>query len=334
MRLRTVSPDDPGIRRVRRGRGFGYVGPTGRPVKAADRERIEALVIPPAWTDVWVCLEANGHIQAVGTDDAGRRQYLYHPAWRERRDREKFEHALLVGRRLPHARGVVTRDLRRPGMPPERALATAFRLLDLGFFRIGGETYTDAHGSYGLATLLRRHVRVSGGSATFRYAAKSGQRRDLTLHDAQSVAALRSLLARRGGGAELLAYRRGRRWVDVTSTDINDYVKQRLGEDVSAKDFRTWHATVMAAVELAYRSAEATSRTARARAEREAIREVADRLGNTPAVARRSYVDPNVLEQFRLGNVVTCRCTTDDLVGSPRRRATAERALLALLGDD
>ncbi|MFL6099774.1 MAG: DNA topoisomerase IB [Actinomycetales bacterium] len=331
MRLRTVSPDQPGIRRLRRGRGFGYVHASGRAVSAAERRRIEELVIPPAWTDVWICELANGHIQAVGTDDAGRRQYLYHPVWRERRDRDKFEHALTVGQRLPVARSVVTRHLKLPGMPAERALATAFRLLDLGFFRIGGESYTEQHGSYGLATLLRRHVSVRGGVATFRYAAKSGQRRDLTLQDAQTIAAVRAMLARKGGGNELLAYRRGRVWVDVTSSDINAYVKERLGEDVSAKDFRTWHATVLAALELASRSAEATSRTARQRVEREAVREVAERLGNTRTVARNSYIDPQVIESFRRGQTVDCAFTAAEVVGSPRRRAVAERALLRLL---
>lgn len=333
MRLRTVSPEQPGIRRVRHGRGFRYVQASGRAVSAADRKRIEELVIPPAWQDVWISAAANGHIQAVGTDDAGRRQYLYHPVWRERRDREKFEHSLLVGQRLPGARAVVTRHLRLPGMPADKALATAFRLLDLGFFRIGGERYTEQHGSYGLATVLRRHVKVTATSATFQYAAKSGQRRDLTLDDRLVLSSVRAMKERGGGGKELLAFQRGRTWVDVTSADINVYVKDRLGADVSAKDFRTWHATVLAALELASRSGEAGSRTARQRAEREAVKEVAARLGNTPTVARNSYIDPQVVEAFRRGRVVDCRFTAEDVVGSPRRRAVAERALLNLLGD-
>jgi DNA topoisomerase-1 len=332
-RLRTISVNEPGFARRRRGTGFSYVDQSGRPVNAQDRQRIEDLVIPPAWADVWICRWPNGHIQAVGTDVAGRRQYLYHPAWRERRDKEKFDHVVLVGERLPKARATVTRHLGRSGMPRERALATAFRLLDLGFFRIGGESYAETNRSYGLATLLRRHAKVEGSRVSFRYDAKSGQRRTLTLSDAAVGASVRALLRRRGGGSDLLAYKDGRRWHDVTSTDINAYVKERLGDDVSAKDFRTWHATVLAAAELSARAGDATSKTARERVLREAVAEVADHLGNTPTIARNSYIDPKVVELFRRGVTMDFDRSASDIVGSPRVRTVAERALLELLSD-
>jgi DNA topoisomerase-1 len=332
-RLRTVSVNDPGIMRRRRGTGFSYVDATGRSVNREDRRRIEELVIPPAWADVWICRWPNGHIQAVGTDVAGRRQYLYHPAWRERRDKEKFDHVVLVGQRLPGARATVTRHLGRDGMPRERALATAFRLLDLGFFRVGGESYAETNRSYGLATLLRRHAKVQGSRVSFRYDAKSGQRRTLTLADVAVAASVRALLRRRGGGAELLAYKEGRLWHDVTSADVNAYVKERLGDDVSAKDFRTWHATVLAAAELSAHAADATSKTSRERVLREAVAEVADQLGNTPTIARNSYIDPKVVELFRRGVTIDFDKGANDIVGSPRVRTQAERALLDLLAD-
>jgi DNA topoisomerase-1 len=329
-----VTVEAAGITRRRRGNGFSYVDASGRSVSQSDRKRITDLVIPPAWGDVWICPWSNGHIQAVGTDAAGRRQYLYHPAWREHRDKEKFDHVLVVGRQLPKARATVTKHLSRSGMPRERALATAFRLLDLGLFRVGGEVYAESNRSYGLATLKRRHVRVRGDVASFRYDAKSGQRRLLSLEDPMVVASLRTLLGRRGGGDELLAYKEGRRWRDVTSTDVNDYIKQRLGEDVSAKDFRTWHATVLAAVELSAHADEATSRTARERVVRAAVAEVADRLGHTPTIARNSYIDPQVLERFRHGVTAASRGRASDVLASTRTRAVAERAVLDLLGSD
>ena len=268
-RLRMVAPSQPGLHRHRRGRGFFYTDTKGRRITdPAVLQRIRELVIPPAWEDVWICEPANGHIQAVGTDAAGRRQYLYHTAWREKRDKEKHDRILVVARRLPQARDRAELDLNRPGMPRDRALATAFRLLDLGFFRVGGESYVEANGSYGLATLLRRHVRVERGTVYFAYTAKSGKKRRLVLDDRPSAEAVRTLLQRRGGGRELLAYKDGGRWRDVTSSDINAYVKELIGGDCSAKDFRTWHATVLAAVILAESEAEspATTKAARKRA--------------------------------------------------------------------
>jgi DNA topoisomerase IB len=285
-------------------------------------------VIPPAWRDVWICPLANGHLQAVGTDDAGRRQYHYHPDWRTKRDRAKHDRVLDVGTRLPRARARVSRYLALDGMPRERALAAAFRLLDLGLFRVGGEAYADENGSYGLATLERRHVHLDGGGVVFDYEAKSGQRHHVVVVDAAVRAVVAVLLRRQGGGEQLLAYRRGRRWHDVTSHDINEFVKEVVGGDVSAKDFRTWHATVVAAAALAESVDAAPTKTARRRALRLAAERVSEQLGNTPAVARRSYVDPRVVDRFEAGETIAVKTATAD---DERTRRQAERAVLRLL---
>jgi DNA topoisomerase IB len=309
MRLRRVSCDMPGLTRRRRGKGVVYLDHEGRRVTdPATLERIEALVIPPAWTDVWICPLANGHLQAVGTDARGRRQYLYHPAWRERRDREKHERVLEVARRLPAAREKVAADLQGRGLTRKRVLACAFRLLDLGFFRIGGEDYAEENGTFGLATLRREHVKVHrGGSVTFDYIAKSGKHRLVTLHDPAVHAVVSALARRRRPEEELLGYLEGHgpdaRWRDLTTTDVNDYVKSLLG-DASAKDFRTWHATVLAAVALAVSTPTLASATARKRAVARAMKEVSEYLGNTPTVARSSYVDPRVIDLFHDGRTI------------------------------
>ena len=210
-RLRTVSPKDPGWARRRGGKGFVYLDHHGQPLGPDERARCIALVIPPAWEEVWICPAPNGHIQALGTDAAGRRQYLYHPVWREQRDKAKHDRVLTVAARLPQARTIVGGHLELPGMPRERALGTAFRLLDLGFFRVGGETYAEDNGSYGLATIQKRHVRVKADQVIFEYTAKSSQERLVAVADA--AVARPSRPARRGGGPELLAYRDGRRGV-------------------------------------------------------------------------------------------------------------------------
>ena len=259
VRLRTVSPSDPGWTRRRAGKGFVYLDQLGVRLPPEDRERCVRLVIPPAWEEVWICRRPNGHLQAVGTDAAGRRQYLYHPEWRRKRDESKHDRVLEVAGRLPRARRRVAVHLQLDGMPYERALATAFRLLDLGFFRIGGETYAEANHSYGLATIRKEHVTVENRTVVFDFVAKSGQERYVALADDLVRASVADLLRRRSGGPELLAYKDGRRWKDVTSTDINSYVKEQVGGEVSAKDFRTWHGTVIAAVALAGANADATT---------------------------------------------------------------------------
>jgi DNA topoisomerase I len=295
-----VDCSGPGIARRRRGRGFEYLDADGRRVDDPEvLERIRELAIPPAWADVWICPHAAGHIQATGLDAAGRKQYRYHDAWRERRDREKFEEMEDFARALPRLRRRVASDLRRRGMPRERALACAARLLDRGFFRVGSEDYAEENDTYGIATMRKRHVEVNGDRVTFDYQSKNGQRRVQSIDDPAVARVVRALKARRGGGHDLLAWKEDGRWVDVRSQDVNDYVKEAAGGDFSAKDFRTWSATVLAAVALAVSGAAAgRSKAGRARAKSRAVKEVARYLGNTPAVCRASYIDPRVFDRY------------------------------------
>jgi len=302
-RLRKADCSGPGIARRRRGKGFEYLDEEGRRISEPEvLERIAELRIPPAWEDVWVCPYPFGHIQATGVDAAGRKQYLYHQLWRERRDQQKFDEMIDFARALPLMRKRVGRGLARDGMTRERVLACAVRLLDRGFFRVGGEDYAVENESYGLATMRRSHVTVErSGAITFDYPAKSGQRRVQSLVDPELLEVVRALKRRRGGGGELLSYRDGRRWRDIRSSDINEYVKKVTGGDFSAKDFRTWNATVLAAVALAVSGQSSTSKTARKRAITRAVKEVAHYLGNTPAVCRASYIDPRVFDRFQDG---------------------------------
>ena len=260
-RLRRSDCASPGIVRRRRGRGFEYLDSRGaRVTDAATQERISALAIPPAWKEVWICQDALGHLQATGVDDAGRKQYLYHDQWRTRRDAQKFDSMLEFAAALPRLRRRVSRDLRGDELTRERVLACATRLLDLGFFRIGSEDYAERNQSYGLATMLKRHATVERDEVVFDYPAKSGQRRIHAIADDDVREVVAELKARRAGGPELLAYREGRRWRDIRSDDINEYVKLASGQDFTAKDFRTWNATVLAAVSLAERGRPAGER--------------------------------------------------------------------------
>jgi DNA topoisomerase I len=328
--LKRVRCTGPGISRRRHGRGFMYFHPNGQRVRDdATLVRIRSLAIPPAWDDVWICPDERGHLQAVGTDGAGRKQYLYHDDWRTRRDRQKFDRVLRLAWRLPAMRQVCDRDIASRGLSRERALAGAIRLLDLGFFRIGSEAYTEENGSYGLATLRRSHVRVSGDEVRFDFAAKGGQRRIQTIQDPALARLTGSLLRRKGGGSELLAFREGKTWRDVRSEDINAYLKDLADEEISAKDFRTWHATVLTAALLASQEEGLTSVTSRKRVVSTVVREVAESLGNTPAVCRASYIDPRVIERFLNGETIDLprgRDLTDDRV-----RAAVESAVLDLL---
>src|SRR4051795_9827212 len=336
MRLRRISCDRPGWTRRRRGRGWSYLDQKGHVISdPATLDRLRQLVIPPAWTDVWICPDPRGHLQAVGTDAAGRRQYLYHPQWREHRDREKHARVLEVARRLPEARATVARELDTPGLTRRRVLACAFRLLDLGFFRIGGEDYAQENGTYGLATLRREHVTVHrDGSITFDYVAKSGVERTLRLSDPQVYPVIAALARRERPGQELLAYQdEDGTWRDVTTADVNEYVKEHLG-DASAKDFRTWHATVLAAMALAVSTPTLSSAAARKRAVSRAMKEVSTYLGNTPTVARASYVDPRLVDLFNDG------CTIEPALreigegapeDAPGTQGAVEDAVLELL---
>jgi len=331
-RLRTVTPRDPGWTRRRAGKGFVYLDASGNRLPPQDAERCKLLVIPPAWKQVWICPAPNGHLQAVGTDDAGRRQYLYHEQWRRLRDKSKHDRVLTVAGRLPGARRRVTKDLRLDGMPYERALGTAFRLLDLGFFRIGGEAYAEANQSYGLATIRKEHVTLEGNSVVFDFIAKSGKERYLALADRLVRDAVRDLLDRDEGGPELLAYADEEGWHDINSTEINVYIKDKVGEDVSAKDFRTWHGTVIAAVALANSAPKAHTPSARKRAVSGAMKAVSSYLGNTPTVARASYVDPRVIDLFHDGVTIDPELASlDQNLADGTTHGKVERAVLNLL---
>jgi len=340
-RLRRSSCSGPGITRRRRGRGFEYLD-GGTPVRDPETlQRIRDLAIPPAWKDVWICRDERGHLQAVGTDAAGRRQYLYHPAWRVRRDQIKHERVLTVARRLPKARQEVRAAMAGRGLGQERVLACTFRLLDLGLFRVGGEEYAEENGSFGLSTLRREHVTVHGdGRLTFDYVGKSGVSRRIEVCDADAYAVVAALARRMAPEEQLFGWTAGRRWHDVTAADVNGYVHDVLG-DATAKDFRTWHATVLAAAHLAeeYADAAAAGRTpmserARRRAVAETMRQVSVYLGNTPAVCRASYVDPRVVDRFAEGRTVLRALRGVESVDPPLDRdvqARLERAVLRLL---
>jgi DNA topoisomerase IB len=322
-----------GIKRIRAGRGFRYLDAAGEPVPAAEVSRIKELVIPPAWQDVWICPWANGHIQAVGFDAAGRKQYLYHPRWREKRDQVKHDHVLDFAVALPELRETVTRDLAGRGLSRERVLAAAVRLLDLGFFRVGGERYAEDNGTYGLATLHRKHVSMSRGEIVFCYPAKGGYERVQAIAEPQVCRVIRALRARASDGDALLAYYSRGRWHQVHSPDINDYLKDGTGLAVSAKDFRTWNATVLAAVGLAVSPIPRRSASSRKRAIARVVKEVSAYLGNTPAVCRASYIDPRVIERYERGDTIA-----DDLdqlgevtAGSLAIQGPVERAVLNLL---
>jgi DNA topoisomerase-1 len=303
-RLRRSDCSAPGIRRRRRGRGFEFID-SETDDRIEDPEtirRIHELAIPPAWEDVWICPFPNGHIQATGLDARGRKQYRYHDRWRQRRDQEKFDSMVRFARALPRMRERVAEDLAQEGMPRERVLACAVRLLDRGFFRAGGEDYAVENESYGLATMHKRHVKLRDGYLTFDYPSKSGQRRIQSVVDPEVHEVVSALKKRRGGGSELLAYKEDRRWMDLKSADINEYVKEVTGGDFTAKDFRTWNATVLAAVALAVSGRAATmSKSKRKRAITRAVKEVAHYLGNSPAVCRASYIDPRIFDRFEDG---------------------------------
>ncbi|MBO0983107.1 DNA topoisomerase IB [Rathayibacter sp. SD072] len=319
QRLRRTDSSSRGYTRVRAGSGFSYRDPKGVTVTDPElRARFDALGIPPAWKDVWIAPYPNGHIQAMGVDAAGRRQYIYHPTWREQKDRIKFDRALRLAESLPSARRAVTMDLRRDGYGRERALATAFRMLDTGSLRVGSERYAKEHGSIGLSTLLCSHATTHGDRVALAFPGKSHQAWTSEIFDKDLSSVVRSL-KRRGPNARLLAWKDGREWHPLSAPEINDYVREKAGDDFTAKDFRTLHGTVAAALSLARTGPQPTQR-ARNAAIAQAMRDASDVLGNTPTVARASYVDPRVLDHYRAGETI-----------DPRRPDSAETTLRALL---
>src|SRR5512133_1261390 len=321
-RIRRVDCSGPGIRRRRRGRSFGYEGPAGEPVTDPEvLARIRGLGIPPAWKDVWICPIPTGRLQD-----------LYHEAWRTRRDQAKFDHMLEFAHALPGLRERAAEHLAQEGLTRERVLACATRLLDRGFFRMGSEGYAEQNQTYGLATIQKRHVRLDGDLISFDYVSKSGKRRLASVLDPAVSEVVAQLKRRRGGGPDLLAYKRGRVWADVRSDDINAYIKEQTGGDFTAKDFRTWSATVLAAVALASSFPQARSKTARAVSR--AVKEVALYLRNTPAVCRASYIDPRVVDRYRSGLTIAGaleRLGQVDEPGEPAHQGPIEEAVLDLI---
>jgi DNA topoisomerase-1 len=336
-RLRRSDCSRPGITRRRAGRGFAYYDAAGERVEdPAVLARVKALGLPPAWRDVWICTDANGHLQATGIDAAGRKQYRYHDAWSSRRAQKKFDDMVRFAHALPALREQVEADLHASDeLTRERVLACAVRLLDRGFFRIGTEQYAVTNESYGLATIRKEHVRLEDGQMIFDYPAKSGQRRIQAVVDPLVLDIVCTLKRRRGGGPELLAYRSGRRWSDLRSADINAYLKAATGDDFSAKDFRTWSATVLAAVALSVSGGAHGSVTSRKRAITRAIKETSYYLGNTPAVCRSSYIDPRIFDAYRGGLVLDGQIVAD--AAEPGELAThhpaIEHAVLDLLDE-
>jgi DNA topoisomerase-1 len=294
--------DKPGIRRVKAGRAFRYLDARGKPVKPSDLKRIRSLVIPPAWKDVWICPDPRGHLQATGRDVRGRKQYRYHPRWREVRDDTKYGRMIEFGRALPAIRRRTDADLRRPGLPRPKVLAAVVKLLEKTFIRVGNDEYARDNRSYGLTTMRDGHVKVSGSKVRFIFRGKSGVEHELELDDrrlARIVKQCRDL-----PGQELFQYRDPRgAVVDVGSADVNSYLKDVTGEGFTSKDFRTWAGTVLAATLL--RDYEAVDSESRAKKNVvSAIEQVAKRLGNTRAVCRRCYVHPAVIDAYLDGSMM------------------------------
>ena len=330
--LRYVHDDRPGIRREKQGEGFRYLDASGGPVTdEATLGRIKSLVIPPAWTDVWICPQANGHLQATGRDARGRKQYRYHPKWRAVRDEVKYERMINFGQALPAIRKEVDRSLSLPGLPREKVLATIVYLLEATMMRVGNEEYARTNKSYGLTTLRDRHVKVDGSHVEFRFRGKSGVYHKVHVHDrrlARIIARSRDL-----PGQELFQY------VDdngethsIDSSDVNDYLRSITGEDYTAKDFRTWSGTVLAA--LALQEFEKFDSEAQAKKNIvRAIESVAEKLGNTPSVCRKCYVHPVVLDAYLDGAVleVLRERTEQELAEELHALQPEEAAVLALL---
>ncbi len=320
MRLRRSAVRGPGLRRVRRGRGFSYQHPDGAAVTDAETlRRIEDLVIPPAWKKVWISSHPNGHIQAVGTDAAGRRQYLYHQKWQDERNEEKFDRALHMSAALPDMRQQIASDLRGRGLTRDRVIALALQLLDLGYFRSGSEQYAEENNSFGLATLLCEHVTLERDAVEFDYPAKSGVRRTLLIEDPEVLRSVRALMRRPDRGERLLVCRNGSGWTELHADDLNARFKELVGDEYTVKDLRTWHGTVLAAAAFVDADRPANKTTTK-RVESAVMKEVAEGLGNTPAVARKSYVDPRIVEGYESGLTIEAGVRRAARTRSPAKR--------------
>ncbi len=325
--LRYVSDERPGIRRVRSGKGFRYLQPDGQALRDPDElARIRALALPPAWRDVWICPQANGHLQATGRDARGRKQYRYHSRWREVRDEAKYGRALAFARALPGLRARVEQDLSLPGLPRNKVLATVVRLLEVTLIRVGNEEYVQQNGSFGLTTLRNRHAHIEGGTVQFRFRGKSGVRHSVEVDDrrlARIVHRCQDL-----PGQELFQYQ-GEDGAQhpVGSAEVNDYLREVTGEELTAKDFRTWAGTMLLAQAL--RACEpAGSETEARKNVQEAVKAVAARLGNTPAVCRKCYAHPGVFEAYLEGGLIAVKEAASE---GPAGLTAEEAAVVALL---
>jgi DNA topoisomerase-1 len=295
--LRYVSDTTPGIRRRKRGKGFSYVGPDGRAIRdPATLTRIRKLAIPPAYTDVWICPSPNGHIQATGRDARGRKQYRYHPKWREARDETKFGRMLAFSEALPKIRTRVTRDLEISGLPREKVVAAVVQLLECTGIRVGNDEYARTNRSFGLTTLQDDHVKVSGSTLRFQFRGKGGKQHSVSLNDKRLARVVRRCQAL--PGEDLFQY------VDeegvqqtIGSSDVNDYLRETTGEDFTAKDFRTWAGTTLALEALEQLGPAATEKDAKATI-LQAVDQVSEQLNNTRAICRKYYVHPLVFDHY------------------------------------
>jgi len=325
--LRYTSDASPGIRRVRRGKGFSYQRSDGSRVAGTDRDRIAALAIPPAWTDVWICPSAHGHIQATGRDVKGRKQYRYHDRWREVRDADKFDRLTVFGVLLPDLRAKLDADLRRRGLPRERVLALVVRLLDETLIRVGNSEYAADNDTYGLTTLRRRHVKTTANRVEFDFVGKSGVEHDVTVSDPQLARLVRKTSDL--GGQDLFTYEdEARGTAIVTSSDVNDYLRSLASVDITAKDFRTWGGTVIATETLAQLGPPDDEREADANV-LVAVDAAAEALGNTRTVCRTCYIHPAVPEAYRDGSLTDLWKRSRSVAG----RSRSEQATLAVLED-
>lgn len=329
--LRYVSDILPGIRRRRAGRSFRYVGPDGEPLRdPGELRRIKALAIPPAWTDVWICPSSRGHIQATGRDARGRKQYRYHPRWRELRDTAKYGRLRAFGEALGAVRAAIERDLARPGLDRERVLAAVVRLLDTTLIRIGNEEYARANGSFGLTTLTCEHVQVEGTALRFEFRGKSGKHHTVDIRDRRVARVVKR--CQELPGQRLLQYRDAQgACQSVDSDDVNAYLRAHAGQEFTAKDFRTWAGTVLAA-EALLAIGPASSETDARHNVVKAVAAVAERLGNTRAVCRKCYIHPTVIEAYLSGALFEAAGTVARQPAADHL-STAERVVLALLRD-
>jgi DNA topoisomerase I len=328
--LARSDPRQPGISRVKAGDGFGYADPGGAEVTdQATLQRIRALAIPPAWRNVWISADPYGHIQATGIDSRGRTQYRYHDLWRQQRDAQKFAHMLQFAAALPALRTATLGDLRRHDLDRDRVAAAAVRLIDLGLFRLGGERYAELDHHYGAATLEKRHVSMHRDSATFDYVAKEGKRRTITVTDKAVLATLHAL-ARSGNDLDaLFCFSAGGAWRPLHSHDVSGYIAARSGGHFTAKEFRTWNATVLMALLLANAGPASSDRAAKT-AVNASVRDVAEWLGDTPTVARASYIDPRVIERYQADHSLIAMPA---LPAQLPAGAEAEEAVIVLLSN-